>query len=152
VNEFYNLHEANARLTELRETMLRLIELRGDVVKLRDRILELDAPALANGPITLGGPVPAARTALPPADASSEEAQRLMLRMKGLIDQMEAAVAQIDGWNIQLREIGTGLVDFPALVSGRPVWLCWRLGEDKIEWWHEFTEGFDTRKRIEDLV
>jgi hypothetical protein len=65
---------------------------------------------------------------------------------------MEAAVTQIDRWNIQLREIGTGLVDFPALVAGRPVWLCWRLGEDKVEWWHEVTEGFDSRHRIEDLV
>jgi len=58
-----------------------------------------------------------------------------------------------DRWlGIHLRQIETGLVDFPALVSGRPIWLCWRLGEERVEWWHETTEGFDSRRRLEDLV
>jgi len=52
---------------------------------------------------------------------------------------------------IRLRQIDTGLVDFPALVSGRPIWLCWRLGEAEVGWWHETTEGFDSRHRLEDL-
>ena len=71
--------------------------------------------------------------------------------MQGLVDQMQAAVVEIDGWGIQLREIATGLVDFPALVAGRPIWLCWRLGEERVEWWHETSEGFDARRRLEDL-
>ena len=73
------------------------------------------------------------------------------MRMQGLVDQMQAGALQLDGWGIQLREIATGLVDFPALVSGRPIWLCWRLGEKQVEWWHETSEGFEARRRIEDL-
>jgi hypothetical protein len=80
-----------------------------------------------------------------------EETQRLRMRLQGLVDQMQAAVVRIDDWGIQLREIQTGLVDFPALVSGRPIWLCWRLTEERVDWWHEVTEGFDGRQRIEDL-
>ena len=142
MSEFYDIDGANAKLPELRDILLRLLELRGEVIKLRDRILELNAPALAGGPA--GSPAGSAGT--------DDEAQRLALRMKGLIDQMEAAVIRLDQWGIQLREIETGLIDFPALVSGRPVWLCWRLGEEKVEWWHEITEGFEQRRRIEDLV
>jgi hypothetical protein len=74
------------------------------------------------------------------------------MRMQGLVDQMQAAVIEVDSWGIVLREIQTGLVDFPALVAGRQVWLCWRLGEDEVGWWHELSEGFGGRRRLEDLV
>jgi len=142
VAEFYDFDRANARIPELRETLLTLRSLREDLVAARDRIVELNAPALA-GATVAAAPLP------PDADL---ETQRLRMRMQGLFDQMQAAVLQIDDWGIQLRDVETGLVDFPALVSGRPVWLCWRLGEDVVSWWHEQSEGFDARRRIEDLV
>jgi len=143
VTEFYDFDRANARIPELREMLLTLRSLREDLVVARDRIVELNAPALAGA----GAAIPAQ---LPP-DAE-QETQRLQLRMQGLFDQMQAAVLQIDDWGIQLRDIETGLVDFPALVAGRPVWLCWRLEDDAVGWWHETSEGFDARRRIEDLV
>jgi hypothetical protein len=141
VAEFYDFDRANARLPELRETLLTLRSLREDLVAARDRIVELNAPALA-GATVVAAPLP------PDAD---QETQRLRMRMQGLFDQMQAAVLQIDDWGIQLRDVETGLVDFPALVSGRPVWLCWRLGEDVVSWWHEQSEGFDGRRSIADL-
>ena len=52
---------------------------------------------------------------------------------------------------ITLREIETGLIDFPALVTGRQVWLCWRLGEDDVEWWHELGDGFGGRQALIEL-
>jgi hypothetical protein len=73
------------------------------------------------------------------------------MRMQGLVDQMQAAVLELDAWGIQLRDMQTGLVDFPALVAGRPIWLCWRLGEERVTWWHETSEGFDSRRRIEEI-
>lgn len=143
VPDFYDFDRANAKLPELRETLLQLRALRDEVVSVRDRIVELNAPALAGG---VGSTPPAAR-----AEADLET-KRLRMRLQGLVDQMQATVIQIDAWGIQLREIETGLVDFPALVSGRQVWLCWRLGEDRVIWWHEVSEGFGGRRRIEDLV
>ena len=143
--DFYDFDRANARLPELRETLLSLRALKAEVVALRNRIVELNAPQVVGG----GTASAAARPSQAEEDA---ETHRLRMRMQGLVDQMIATVAQIDGWSIQLREIETGLVDFPALVSGRPVWLCWRLGEEEVGWWHETTEGFDGRQRIEDLV
>ncbi len=155
--EFYDFDRANARIPELRETLLTLRSLREDLGGARDRIIELNAPALADGAAAGGasaGGASAGGASAPvqrPPDAD-QETRRLRLRMQGLVDQMQAAVLQIDGWGIQLRDIETGLVDFPALVSGRPVWLCWRLGEDGVVWWHDLSEGFDARRRIEDLV
>jgi hypothetical protein len=71
--------------------------------------------------------------------------------MQGVIDQMQAGVARIDELGITLRDIETGLVDFPALVSGRQVWLCWRLGEESVAHWHELTSGFDSRRPLTEL-
>jgi hypothetical protein len=43
-----------------------------------------------------------------------------------------------------------GLVDFPAEIGGRPVWLCWRSDEDRVTHYHGRDEGFASRKRIPD--
>jgi hypothetical protein len=145
VTDFYDFDRANDLLPELRETLLSLRALKAEVVSLRDRIVELNAPQVVPGGVAV---TPALQTR---AEADAET-QRLRMRMQGLVDQMIATVAEIDDWNIQLREIETGLVDFPALVAGRQVWLCWRLGEERVQWWHEVTQGFDGRRRIEDLV
>jgi hypothetical protein len=141
--DFYDFDKANAMLPEVRETLLRLRDQRDEIVSVRVRIVELNAPALAGG---------AAAALGSPARAEADlETQRLRMRMQGLVDQMQAAVLELDGWGIQLRDIQTGLVDFPALVAGRPVWLCWRLGEERVTWWHETSEGFDSRRRIEEI-
>lgn len=140
MSEYYDFDQANARIPELREMLLTLRNLREDLVVARDRIVELNAPAMAG----------AVASTPPPPDADLET-QRLRMRMQGLFDQMQAAVLQIDDWGIQLRDIETGLVDFPALVSGRPVWLCWRVDESAVGWWHDVSEGFDSRRRMEDL-
>jgi len=143
--DFYDIDRANALLPELGETLLMLRGLRAEVVTLRDRIVELNAPWVVAG-------VPAPTTAGTTRPEVEAETRVLRLRLQGMVDQMHAAVVQIDGWSLQLRDIETGLVDFPALVSGRPVWLCWRLGEDEVSWWHEVSEAFDSRRRLEDLV
>jgi hypothetical protein len=143
VTDFYDFDRANAKLPELRETLLRLRDQRDEIVSMRDRIVELNAPALAGG-------VTASLGVSTRAEAD-QETQRLRMRMQGLVDQMQAAVLQLDAWGIQLRDIQTGLIDFPALVAGRPIWLCWRLGEERVTWWHETSEGFDSRRRIEEI-
>jgi hypothetical protein len=125
VTAFYTLDRANDRIPELEE-MLTLLRAQRD--ELRDLKATFDAAA------------------------SGDEGRRLRLRMQGLVDQMQATVARIDGWGITLRDIDTGLIDFPALVSGRQVWLCWRLGEGPVEWWHELDDGFAGRRPLIELA
>ena len=72
--------------------------------------------------------------------------------MQGLIDQMAAGVARIDALGLTLRDIEHGLVDFPALVSGRQVWLCWKHGETTIGWWHGLDTGFSGRRPLAELA
>ncbi len=89
-------------------------------------------------------------------NGSAEHAEQMATReqeLRELVRDMQHGVAQIDVWGITLRDIGTGLIDFPALANGRPIWLCWRLGDgDRIDWWHEANAGFDSRQPLSELT
>ncbi|HEY7937001.1 MAG TPA: DUF2203 domain-containing protein [Candidatus Limnocylindrales bacterium] len=124
MTDFYTIDRANERLESLEPILTQLREQ-------RDTLRELKAAFDATEP----GP----------------EHERLRLRMQGVIDQMQAGVVRIDGWKVTLRDIETGLVDFPALVSGRQVWLCWRLGEADVAWWHELEAGVAGRQPLIEL-
>jgi hypothetical protein len=138
VTRFYDIDDANQTLTELEAILRLLADQREELVRLRDQATE-------NAPQTPDGE--------PAGDGLTEEERRLLrLRMQGLIDQMAAGVARIDRLGITLRDIPTGLVDFPALVAGRPVWLCWRRGEDAVGYWHELDSGFGGRRPLGELV
>ena len=49
---------------------------------------------------------------------------------------------------IFIKDADRGLVDFPAIIGGREVFLCWELDEDDIEFWHEIDSGFSGRERL----
>ena len=131
---FYDIDEANATLGELESIVTVLAEQRAELVRLRDH-------ALARSPGTGDDVEP----------LSDDELRTLRLRMQGLVDQMAAGVARIDQLGLSLRDIESGLVDFPALVTGRQVWLCWRRGESQIGWWHDLDTGFSSRRPLSEL-
>jgi hypothetical protein len=146
MTRFYDLDAANARLPELRAILAALRDQRADLIRLRDQVLERQEAVEAGGGRATEG------SADPDESASDDELRLIRLRMQGVIDQMQAGVARIDALGITLRDIESGLIDFPALVSGRQVCLCWRLGEDDVAWWHELTGGFSSRQPLIDLV
>jgi hypothetical protein len=51
----------------------------------------------------------------------------------------------------QVKDIGSGLVDFPSRLHGKDVLLCWRMGEDAIRFWHDLESGFSGRQPLPDL-
>jgi hypothetical protein len=146
---FFDLDAANETVPELRTILETLRDERAQLIALRDEFTRREALETTPGDTPTGRSPDdiAARTR---QDAA--ERRRLRLRMQGVIDQMQAGVARIDELGVTLREIETGLVDFPALVNGRQVWLCWRLGEGDVEWWHELSDGFGGRRPLIELA
>jgi hypothetical protein len=66
-------------------------------------------------------------------------------------DELRATVEALTGEGIVLRDLDTGLVDFPArLADGRQYLLCWVLGEPAVEWWHWPDTGFAGRRPLSD--
>ena len=66
-----------------------------------------------------------------------------------------ALAAEIAGYERELAQLGVrctdhgaGLVDFPAVLDGRPVELCWRLGEPAVQYWHEIGAGSASRRPL----
>lgn len=72
-------------------------------------------------------------------------------RIEELRAEIEARLQEISALGIQVKDIGSGLIDFPSLREGREVYLCWRLGEgERIGWWHKVEAGFAGRQPLEE--
>ncbi|MGH2407126.1 MAG: DUF2203 domain-containing protein [Candidatus Limnocylindrales bacterium] len=132
MTRFYSIDQANARLRDL---MPLLHKLKAD----RDAIAAAQR-ALTSFSQTNGNA------------SHAEDLKAREAKIGEMVFRMERHVAQIVEWDVTLRDIETGLVDFPALVNGRQVCLCWRLGEDAVGFWHELDSGFGGRKALIDLA
>ena len=62
---------------------------------------------------------------------------------------LRGAIEQVQETGCVLKDLDIGLVDFPTLLRGVEVYLCWKLGEPAIEFWHGVDEGFRGRKAID---
>ena len=70
-------------------------------------------------------------------------------------EQLDRDAQRIQEYITELQELGVevksaldGLVDFPARLQGRLVYLCWKFGEDKVTHWHEIDSGYSSRKPL----
>ena len=68
------------------------------------------------------------------------------------IQRVKDALAEIGATGVQVKDLDTGLLDFPCEVEGRTVLLCWKLGEKGITHWHDTSEGFAGRKPIDEKI
>jgi len=66
--------------------------------------------------------------------------------------QIKDAVSEINATGVQVKDLDIGLLDFPCVVDGHTVLLCWKLGEKKITHWHGIQEGYAGRKPIDDRI
>jgi len=66
-----------------------------------------------------------------------------------LISQVKDALDRIQATGCVVKDLDAGLLDFPAILKNEEVYLCWRLGEDRIRFYHRQDEGFSGRKPID---
>jgi hypothetical protein len=126
----FTLDEANALLPRLRELLPRMQEEKRHVDRLREELAELARTASGNGHL-----LEAELT------AKRKEAQTH-------VDRLNELTGEVYGLGCELKGIDEGLVDFRAEREGRLVYLCWRLGEDEIAYWHELDTGFAGRQPL----
>ena len=62
---------------------------------------------------------------------------------------LEKLFGEFQRREIQIKDVQRGLIDFPAVIDGREVFLCWEQDEEDVEFWHELDAGFAGRERIE---
>ena len=115
--------EANAILPRLTEMLDRLREA-------KDELTDVEAHE------ALGGAAP--------SNGGGEEGRQVgiaFLEVRRLLETIERS-------GIVLRDIDRGLVDFPSLMDGREVYLCWELGEDDVGYWHDMDAGYGGREPL----
>lgn len=68
------------------------------------------------------------------------------------VQRIKDVLSEIDATGVQVKDLEMGLLDFPCLVDGKTILLCWKMGEDKITHWHGTEEGYAGRKVIDESI
>ena len=66
----------------------------------------------------------------------------------GSLIEMRSALGEVESIGCHIKDIQTGLVDFPSRLDGRDILLCWRVGEESIEYYHDLDSGYSGRRPI----
>ena len=75
------------------------------------------------------------------ADALKDDAE-----MADAMERLGREIQKLEELGCVLKDLNIGLLDFPAVRLGKRVWLCWKLGEENVAFWHELHEGYAGRK------
>lgn len=119
----YTREEATALLPQLRAWLNRIKELRHELDRSDKRLASLMSPGN-----DLGG------------DLVNHSIRTLA--------EMQTVLGEFQRREILIKDIERGLLDFPAIIGGREVFLCWEQDEDSVEFWHDLEAGYGGRERL----
>jgi hypothetical protein len=134
-HRFFTVDEANATLPLVRLIVSDLVGLARDIGERRGRLAFLLAGHEAD-------------TARRRDDPYREELAQVEKEVEKDCRRLEGFVAELRELGIEPTRSSEGLVDFPARIEGREVFLSWKLGEPPVVYWHEGGAGSRTRKRL----
>jgi hypothetical protein len=110
-------------LPQVREWLKRLVQLRSELEKLEERLSALAAPG---------------------RDLGGELVNQWVRTLAGI----QEILVEFFRREIQIKDLDRGLIDFPAILAGKEVFLCWEQGEADVEFWHDLDAGFAGRERL----
>lgn len=125
----FTLEEAEALLPRLAPLVTRMQELKATYDQLMEAAVAYGQTARTNGN--------------PPAAPLDRE------QFEAVTSEINAAIEEITSHGCEVKDLNMGLLDFRSELDGREVNLCWKLGEPRIEWWHELHSGFASRQPLE---
>jgi hypothetical protein len=120
---FYSVDEANGLISKLKPLLERIRKTQEELAK------DKTVAAVREKAAQNGGGVPGRQ-------------------LSTLTKTLEADVRQLEEWGITLRDPTIGLIDFLHKREGEIVFLCWKLGEAHVEWWHPLETGIAGRQRL----
>lgn len=130
----FTLDEAQSMLPLVESLLKRAIESKAAAQKVEERIADLSRRIYLAGGMRI--------------DVASVARQRA--EMEGFLQRARESISEIDAIGVQVKDLDTGLLDFPCKVDDEVVLLCWRLGETAIEHWHTLEDGFKGRKPVDE--
>ncbi|TFH33248.1 MAG: DUF2203 family protein [Anaerolineales bacterium] len=121
---FFTQKQANQLLEVIRPLVAEMLHIRKKIVDLQPQL-----ESALNKAVNNGGSL---------VSAEALEA----------FESMKAVLYTIQQYDVFVKDVNTGLVDFPSIREDEVVFLCWRFGEDEIKYWHELESGFEGRKPL----
>ena len=122
---YFTLEEANAALEVIKPLMEEVMIIRQDILASQPEVWPVIEKAAGNG------------------------GSRAASQLARSFERLDRLVHQIVDTGAVLKDINTGLLDFTAWRGDHEVYLCWRHGEARIEYWHEIEAGFAGRQEID---
>jgi hypothetical protein len=132
-SKFFSLQEAERLRAQIEPTLIEAIESRRKLAELDEQLGALAERIRRSGGLLV----------------SYEQAARTRLERNRLEAAVRASLERIHSTGCIVKDLEIGLLDFPARLHGEEVYLCWRLGEDRIRFYHRQDEGFAGRKPID---
>jgi hypothetical protein len=120
----YSRNEARALLPQVRRWLGRMQHLRPQIERQEKRLKQMMA-----GDHDLGG-------------ETVNDCLKALIELRGLLLEFHRR-------DIQIKDLDRGLIDFPAILGGKEVFLCWEQDEEDIEFWHDLDAGYAGRERLE---
>lgn len=133
-DKYFELNEAQQLLPVIGPYLEQAREQKQRVDGLNDDLAHAAARIMV-----LGGSIP------PHNELSQKKTER-----DEFASQIQETVSKILETGCLVKDLDEGLVDFPSLQNGEEIYLCWKLGEKRIEFWHGIEEGFAGRKPLDD--
>jgi hypothetical protein len=130
----FTLEEAQAVLPVVEALLKRALAARGSAVEIEDELQQLKQRIFVSGGMRV--------------DVLSVVRRRDALALYE--QQVEETVAEINSIGVEVKNLDTGLLDFPCMLDSEVVLLCWKQGESRITHWHTQQDGFRGRKPIDE--
>lgn len=136
-DRYFTLDEVNALVPQLAARMNLVLQLHGHL-RATCRALVLEGVRVTPEGLARGERVEA-----------EGRARLRVAHARGIHDAVREAMAEIEAMGGQIKDVELGLVDFPTWLDGeREVVLCWRIGEPRVEWFHDADAGFSGRTPV----
>lgn len=132
-DKYFDRDEAEQLLPMIGENLGRALEYKKTIEALDEDFARAAARIMA-----LGGSIPAS------GDLAKKRSQR-----EESVSELEEAVNRIQELGCVIKDLDVGLIDFPSLRDGQEIYLCWKLGETHIGFYHGVNEGFAGRKPLD---
>jgi hypothetical protein len=129
----FTLDEAQSLLPVLEALLKRAIEAKVAAQEIEEKLQALSRKVFFSGGMLL----------------DVARVQRRRAAHEAHLQQAKDSLAEIDAIGVQVKDLDTGLLDFPCLIDGETVLLCWRMGEKRIEFWHTLDAGFRGRQPLD---
>jgi len=131
--KLFSLREAEHLRAQLEPVLIEAIESRRKLEELDEKLGKLAERISRSGGLMV----------------AYEEAAKLRIERNSIEASIREALDKIHSTGCIVKDLEVGLLDFPARIEGEDVYLCWKLGEDRIRFYHRQDEGFAGRKPID---